>query len=490
MSDHLSNLPRENRDRSTSTSDHLSLLDVAVDFGHSAIYSGIQAPVTGFTQLIDKGLGTDLAGATALISAPRDSKFGTLDWHAQQVGGAIGMVLPFLAIHKVVGAAAGDSAFFSRPVATATSSGFLYGTVFQPSDSQGNFLGSRIKHGLVGGITFGTLAGVGQRLHNIAESGVVGNSLAKGVLENRAFSGVVSGAVAGTVGAQADALVSGKGIASGQDLFKSAYGYGMVGGLFGAMSGFDYKKATEPVNDTKTQPLTPADPQVKDTHTHPIEPTIVPQAHPDGVEVVLGAGGMRGFGLLGFLRYLEDKHVKIGTETGVSIGSIVAALHTNGYSSRRIEEIMKHELNQSSLKGLSGPSNPLRHPWQAIASHFVNMRTAMEGLVSKYQLEPNENLRIVAYNLATRSIAEGPPISLPKVAAISLSDRESMSFNIASTVSLCTTFKKAASIGGVFTEPRESKNVTLSADLLLLRRRLTRASADGCPDGLFANAKF
>jgi predicted acylesterase/phospholipase RssA len=51
-----------------------------------------------------------------------------------------------------------------------------------------------------------------------------------------------------------------------------------------------------------------------------------------GIDLVLGAGGVKGFGHIGVLRALHDLKVEIGSVTGVSVGSLIAAMYTNGLS--------------------------------------------------------------------------------------------------------------------------------------------------------------
>ena len=61
-------------------------------------------------------------------------------------------------------------------------------------------------------------------------------------------------------------------------------------------------------------------------------------------EVVLGGGGVRGYGHLGFLNAIEEAGFVVPVYTGVSVGSIVAAFYTNGYSPAEIAEIFQDEI--------------------------------------------------------------------------------------------------------------------------------------------------
>src|SRR5262245_1437919 len=68
----------------------------------------------------------------------------------------------------------------------------------------------------------------------------------------------------------------------------------------------------------------------------------------DTIEVVLGGGAVRGLGLIGLLQALEEHNVATTTFTGVSIGSLVATLYTNGYKPDEITEIFLKEIKAIS----------------------------------------------------------------------------------------------------------------------------------------------
>lgn len=428
MTGHLSDTARDvsahQQNSAESAPSRANLLDISVDFVHSAVYSGIQAPLTGASQIVDEIAGTHVSKALSFISAPHEAKFGSADWHAQQLGGAVGTVLPYLAVHKGVSASFGDSAIMSNPIAQGASSGIIFGTVFQPSQTGDNFWSSRMKNGITSGVTFGALGGINDGLARAAQSETVGGTFIQKIVGNQMFGGVVAGVPAGLISAETNSLLQGKGLASGQDLIQSAYSYGFIGGALGAVGGLktetsrpeqsvsEFAGVERPEDASKA--LVNGAPQTK----YPEFPT----HGRDGMEVVLGAGGVRGFGLVGFLRYLEDSHVKVGTETGVSIGSIVGALHSNGYSSRQIEQIMKDELVHPDMQSLA-QSQSWRHPLRVLGNHFVSMRSSMEGFVDKYNLTPQDSLRIVAYNLRTRKpiVFEGKNYDLAEALAASSS---------------------------------------------------------------------
>ena len=128
-------------------------------------------------------------------------------------------------------------------------------------------------------------------------------------------------------------------------------------------------------------------------------PHKIPRGKP--VEVVLGGGGVKGFSHVGFLKAIEELGIRRGTVTGVSIGSLAAALYANGYSPAEIEEIFLKELfslNSSELaRAMVTP---------AILSRFLgkpmDVGEIIVQMVERYKLEPKDDLRIVAYNVLAR----------------------------------------------------------------------------------------
>lgn len=116
------------------------------------------------------------------------------------------------------------------------------------------------------------------------------------------------------------------------------------------------------------------------------------------VDIVWGVGGERGPALLGGLRWLEDKHVKTGTETGVSAGSIVAAFHTNGYSSKEIAEIFVKEFNKPDGRAVINAVTKGDDFGEWLSGGARDAQPFFKRLVETYHLKPNEHLQIVAYD--------------------------------------------------------------------------------------------
>jgi hypothetical protein len=123
-------------------------------------------------------------------------------------------------------------------------------------------------------------------------------------------------------------------------------------------------------------------------------------------EVVLGGGGIKGFGLIGLLQALEEREVPVHYMTGISIGSIVATLYTNGFSPEEVKEIIFTELH-TVLPDPGSEGKPLwKGGYRTVTSEILgpyvklwNLEKHLRNLVEKYHCKPQKNLRIVASNL-------------------------------------------------------------------------------------------
>lgn len=115
----------------------------------------------------------------------------------------------------------------------------------------------------------------------------------------------------------------------------------------------------------------------------------------ESYEIVLGGGGVKGFGHLGFLNAINQYAITTTKVTGVSIGSLVGAFYTNGYSADEMKEIFRQEIFQVRPERLLKALIPN-------GSGGFGMKPLVDDWISTYGLEPNENLRIVAYNVLQR----------------------------------------------------------------------------------------
>ena len=118
--------------------------------------------------------------------------------------------------------------------------------------------------------------------------------------------------------------------------------------------------------------------------------------------VLLGGGGIKGLSHLGFLTALEELGVEAQSITGVSIGSMIAALATNGYEAGRLSEIFQQELEKLNPSKLTR-SMLLPQALERLIyrSEPFSLRQFMEDLVKRYNLVQNDRLCIMAFDICT-----------------------------------------------------------------------------------------
>lgn len=126
-------------------------------------------------------------------------------------------------------------------------------------------------------------------------------------------------------------------------------------------------------------------------------------SRPTALELVLGAGGVKGYAHLGVLQAIEKHNVQIGNVIGVSIGSLIAAFYKNGYNAAEIERIFYAE-------NFMGEGAKTLTRWRQAVSPLAVQRVGLTNLapifqkaIRKYKLLPQEDLTIVAYNVSTLS---------------------------------------------------------------------------------------
>ncbi|MBX9573160.1 MAG: patatin-like phospholipase family protein [Candidatus Obscuribacterales bacterium] len=111
-------------------------------------------------------------------------------------------------------------------------------------------------------------------------------------------------------------------------------------------------------------------------------------------DLVLGSGGIKGFGHLGLLKAIEEKQIRINRITGVSIGAIVAAFFANGFNHLQIKDILIEESNTVTFGG---------HPFKLLFKGFlqggINLRSHAERITNRYQLTPRDGLYILSFDV-------------------------------------------------------------------------------------------
>ena len=90
------------------------------------------------------------------------------------------------------------------------------------------------------------------------------------------------------------------------------------------------------------------------------------------IEVVLGAGGIKLFCLIGFLRAIVKKRVNVNMFTGASAGSLAGLFFTNGYSAEEmLDIILEEDLRNAAVR------NPLAflNPFNMLSGGLIDIST-------------------------------------------------------------------------------------------------------------------
>ena len=131
--------------------------------------------------------------------------------------------------------------------------------------------------------------------------------------------------------------------------------------------------------------------------------TLIKTDKSKAIEVVFGAGGVKGYLHIGLLRALEELGFNISKFTGVSVGAIVATLAANGWSSTRVLELFlaSHDSSKNPLLMASAIV------WPDLLSFlhgksFLSLEGPWQESVKKLDIKANERLRIVACDGATK----------------------------------------------------------------------------------------
>lgn len=227
-----------------------TVLDLLGEAVYSAAYTGVQAPVVGFAQIVDHSVGTKVENSLSIMPAPSQEEFGSARWHAQQIGGAAGIVLPFALTRSTMKASgltlaskgelalASSGRLLSRAnaavVADGALSGFAMDFFLTPvQKDEPDFWRARLNNGLTGAATFGTLT-AGSITLGRATRPFIGELTGARRMAADVVLGASSGAPAGVVSADVHSLLTKGTLATKLERAQSAYTMTMVGGVLSA----------------------------------------------------------------------------------------------------------------------------------------------------------------------------------------------------------------------------------------------------------------
>ncbi len=148
-----------------------------------------------------------------------------------------------------------------------------------------------------------------------------------------------------------------------------------------------------------------------------------PTQSPREIEVILGAGGIKGFGHIGVLKALEERNVAVGTITGVSVGSIIAALYTNGFTPDQLFELFLDSIKRRMDPMLYTECLSFPDPLAAAIGGCLNLYRPLQNMVAQHRLKANSRLRIVSCDFFTHEPVafDGDGYDLAKALAASCS---------------------------------------------------------------------
>lgn len=217
-------------------------------------YTLIQAPVKGVSQLADRTIGTNWERNCNWFAEPEAAAVGTHKWYGQVLGGTVGAALPFIAMHRLVGAGAATRMELQtgyglgrqalQPLMKSALTGAVYAGVFTPvREEDGNFWAARARNATVAGIAFPLLT-----------AGAIGlKSTGNPWLKNDIVASALPGLPAGIVSADLHALLKDGKFATMNERYQSSATY-MVGGAFlgGANMAREYLRPTSGIRGVRS----------------------------------------------------------------------------------------------------------------------------------------------------------------------------------------------------------------------------------------------
>lgn len=130
--------------------------------------------------------------------------------------------------------------------------------------------------------------------------------------------------------------------------------------------------------------------------------TTKPRLPGESVDVVLGAGGVKGFGHIGVWQKIVELGIPVGTVTGASVGSIIAAFVTNGYGVEELTRVFKRGLGNRMNFGTIFKAVSWGDPVSVAVGGLIDLTVPMREMVREFGLKPNKQLKIVAFDLIAK----------------------------------------------------------------------------------------
>lgn len=221
------------------------------DFARSLAYSAVQVPAEAVAQIVDKATGSKLADNLTLVNKPDEADFGSVKWHVQQVGSAIGGLVPFLGAFALTRSISNANRMeelalaYSKGTAASTASmfrtgemataGFVQGSILEPNQNSDQMLTERLSQGISSGAVMGSMHVISNKL-----SALTGASLTDASLLNKSLTTGLAGAGAGVVGLGVNKLFNDQPSTAQQDL-QSVYQAAFTGAALGGIGGMHFR---------------------------------------------------------------------------------------------------------------------------------------------------------------------------------------------------------------------------------------------------------
>ena len=204
-------------------------------FASAAFYIGIEKPVNGLLQTVEKATTVKLPRMELVDANGADGPNAT---GAQKTGDFVGSLLAYgearIAAHYGLAKLPGA---FQGAASKGALAGALMGGVLTPVDEKENFWQKKGALALTDAATFGTMEGAAAGLKRVKPlTQLKEDAFLVGVTKG-GVRGALSGAVAGLVNAESQAVTSGNGLASGDAVTSAAAHYALFGAALGAADG-------------------------------------------------------------------------------------------------------------------------------------------------------------------------------------------------------------------------------------------------------------
>ncbi len=410
-------------------------------FFNAMAYNAVISPVKAIAQVADKVDSSHLTGSVNRIAdildihKPKPVKFGTLNWASTQIGGAIGMMLPYMLTYKSL-SLIGDSAIvesnsptlakflakdtlISRESILSAGSGLAYGSLLDPSEStQSGFFKDRLTNGLVDMATFGSLglsnASLDVGLKDAA--GKISNSSMRSLITAPLTRGLTASIPTGLAMSEINSLANGSIFPSAINIKHNILSMAILGGVFASTDSLlksdNFKNSninSKSINDINNfQPISKTSLKIEDGNL----PSLTKQeklgdnpvgdlAKTNKHDLVLGVGGVvAAYEGAGAIKAFEESGLTFSVVSGGSAGADLAALYTNGFTSDEILKInLKARENMLTNPFLMWDSIIWPEPKQwNVSKSIVSLEHPWLEKVKELNLKPNDHLQIWAYD--------------------------------------------------------------------------------------------